>query len=164
MGRRCRTLLPVAANLLKPRYDTEADAQALVGTKQRQQYYYNRAAKPLKTITPGETVRMKLPGQDTWSPGTCTEKLENRSYMVKVGDSIYRRNRRHIQKTNEPPIAVHPEADQAFPAPPEDNLATPPDSSSEAPVTDHEEDTDLRRSSRIRRTPVWHKDYVMTKT
>ena len=25
MGRRCRTLLPVAANLLKPRYDTEAD-------------------------------------------------------------------------------------------------------------------------------------------
>ena len=164
MGCRCRTLLPVAANLLKPRYDTEADAQALVGTKQRQQYYYNRAAKPLKTITPGETVRMKLPGQDTWSPGTCTEKLENRSYMVKVGDTIYRRNRRHIQKTNEPPIAVHPEADQAFPAPPEDNLATPPDPSSEAPVTDHEEDTDLRRSSRIRRTPVWHKDYVMTKT
>ena len=31
MGRRCRTLLPVAANLLKPRYDTEADTQALVG-------------------------------------------------------------------------------------------------------------------------------------
>ena len=83
--------------------------------------------------------------------------------MVKVGNTIYRRNRRHIQKTNEPPIAVHPEADQAFPAPPEDNLATPPDSSSEAPVTDHEEDTDLRRSS-IRRTPVWHKEYVMTKT
>ena len=154
MGGRCRTLLPVAATLLKPRYDTEADTQALVGTKQRQQYYYNRAAKPLKTITPGETVRMKLPGQDTWSPGTWTEKLENRSYMVKVGDTIYRRNRRHNQKTNEPPIAVHPEADQAFPAPPGDNLATPPDSSSEAPVTDHEEDADLWRSGRIRRTPV----------
>ena len=35
MERRCRTLLPVAANLLKPCYDTEADTQALVGTKQR---------------------------------------------------------------------------------------------------------------------------------
>ena len=79
MGRLCRTLLPVAANLLKPRYDTEAGTQALEGTKQWQQYYYNRAAKSLKTIMPGETVRMKLPGQDTWSPGTCTEKLENRS-------------------------------------------------------------------------------------
>ena len=65
MGRRCRTLLPVTANLLKPRYDTVADTQALVGTKQKQEYYYNRAAEPLKTITPGETVRMKLPGQDT---------------------------------------------------------------------------------------------------
>ena len=42
--------------------------------------------------------------------------------MVKVGDTIYSRNRRHIQKTNELPIAVHP-----------DNLATPPDPSSEAP-------------------------------
>ena len=151
--------MPVAANLVKPCYDTEADTQALVGTKQRQQYYYNRAAKPLKTITPGETVCMKLPGQDTWSPGTCTEKLENRSYMVKVGDTVYRRNRRHIQKTNEPPITVHPEPDQVLPTLPEDNLATPPDPSSEAPVTD----PDLRRSSRNRRTPVWHEDYVMTK-
>ena len=136
MGHRCRTLLPVAANQLKPHYDTEADTQALVGTKQQQQYYYNRTAKPLKTIMPGETVRMKLPGQDTWSPGAGTEKLENRSYMVKVGDTIYRHNSRHIQKTNEPPIAVHPEADQAFPTPPKDNLATPPDPSSAAPVTD----------------------------
>ena len=34
---------------------------------------------------------MTLPGQDTWSPGTYTEKLENRSYMVKVGDTLYRR-------------------------------------------------------------------------
>ena len=91
MGRGRRTLLPVAANQLKPRCDMDFDTQALVGTKQRQQYYYNRAAKPLKTITPGETIHMKLPGQDTWSPGTYTEKLENRSYMVKVGDTLYRR-------------------------------------------------------------------------
>ena len=83
--------------------------------------------------------------------------------MVKVGDTIYWRNCRHIQKTNKPPIAVHPEADQAFLTPPKDNLAAPPDPSSEAPATDHEENTDLRRCSRIRQTPVWHKDYVMTK-
>ena len=162
MGRRSRTLLPVAANLLKPHYDTKADTQALAGTKRRQQYYYNRAAKPLKTITPGETVRMKLPGQDTWSPGTCTEKLENRSYMVKVGDTVYRHNRRHIQKTNEPPIAVHPKAGELLPTAPEDNLATPSNPSSEAPITDHEESMAPRRSSRICRTPVWHKDYITT--
>ena len=151
MGRRCRALLAVAANLLKPRYDTEADTQALVGTKQRQQYYYNRAAaKPLKTITSGETVRMKLPGQDTWSPGTCTEKLENSSYVVKVGNAVYRRNCRHIQKTNEASITVLPKADQVLPTSSEDNLATPPDPSSEAPLTDREGNTDLRRSNCIR--------------
>ena len=82
--------------------------------------------------------------------------------MVKVGDTVYRRNRRHIQKTNEPPIAVHPEAGELLPTAPEDNLATPSDPSSEAPVTDHEESTAPRRSSRICRTPVWHKDYITT--
>ena len=45
MGRRCRNLLPVAANLLKPRYCKKADMQALAGMKRRQQYYYNRATQ-----------------------------------------------------------------------------------------------------------------------
>ena len=85
---------------------------------------------------------MKLPGHDTWSPGTFTEKLENTSYMVKVGDAVYRRNSRLIQNANEAPIAVHPEADQVLPTPPKDNLATPPDPSNEAPITDHEENTE----------------------
>ena len=45
---------------------------------------------------------MKLPGRDTWSPGTCTStELADRSYLVKVGDTEYRRNRKHIQKSNE---------------------------------------------------------------
>ena len=86
MGRCCKTLLPVAGTLLKPRYDTEVDARALTGMKQRQEHYYNRSVKPLKPITPGETVRMKLPGNDKWTRGTCTAKQANRSYMVKVGD------------------------------------------------------------------------------
>ena len=60
LGRRCRTLLPIADSLLKPRYDTDTDNRALIGIKQCQQYYYNRAVKPLKTITPGETVRRDL--------------------------------------------------------------------------------------------------------
>ena len=113
LGRRCKTLLPIAESLLKLRYDTGGDTRALAGAEQRQQHYYNRAAKPLKAITPGETVRMKLPGKDTWSPGTCTGKVADRSYVVKVGDTEYRRNRRHIQRTKEPPIPEPelPEAD-----------------------------------------------------
>ena len=133
LGRRCRTLLPIASSLLKPRYDTETDNRALIGIKQHQQYYYNRAVKPLKTITPGETVHMKHPGQDTWSPGTCTGQLDKRSYTVKVG---YRRNSRHLQRTNKPPVVEPPEAGEALSTPPEDSLVKPSDHSSEAPATD----------------------------
>jgi len=104
---------------------------------------------------------MKLPGQDTWSPGTCTEKLENRSFMVKMNNTVYMHNCRHIQKTNELPITVHPEADEVLPTLRKDNLATSSHPNSEVPVTDHEKNTDLKRSSHICQTLVWHKDYVM---
>ena len=155
---RYKTLLPTASSLLKSRYNTEGDTRALVGMKQRQQYYYNRNAKPLKTITPGETVRIRLPGQDTWSPGTCTGTLDNRSYMVKVGDTEYRRNRKHIQKTGEPPVPEPQSAVVVPPTPPEDGLAKPSVPSSEPSVTDGD-NTGPRRSGRIRQTPVWDKDY-----
>lgn len=158
MGRRCRTLLPIASSLLKPRYDTETDNRTLIGIKQRQQYYYNRAVKPLKTITPGETVRMKLPGQDTWSPGTCTEQRDKRSYIVRVGDTHHRWSSRHLRRTNEPPVLEPPEAGEALSTPPEDSLVKPSDHSSEAPATDPAN----TRPRRTRRNPVWHKDYVMS--
>ena len=90
MGRRCKTLLPIANSLLKPRYDTEVETQALAGMKQPQKFYYNKGAKPLEAILPGETVRMKLPGRDTWCPGTCISRLAAWSYMVKVDDTEYR--------------------------------------------------------------------------
>ena len=79
----------------------------------------------MKAIMPGETVRMKLSSQDSWSPGTCTGKVAKRSYVVKVGDTEYRRNRRHIQRTNKLPIPEPkiPEANETVPAPLEDSQA-----------------------------------------
>ena len=82
MGRRCKTLAPVAGTLLQPRYSTEEETRALIGSKQRQQHHYNHHVKPLQPIDQGETVRMKLPGQKTWSPGTCLGKVGPRSYEV----------------------------------------------------------------------------------
>jgi len=79
----------------------------------------------MKAITPGEMVRMKLSSQDSWSPGTCTRKVADRSYVVQVGDTEYRRNRRQIQRTNKPPIPKPeiPEADETVPAPLKDSQA-----------------------------------------
>ena len=102
MGRRCKTLLPIAGRLLQPRYDKGGEARALLGAKQRQKFHDNQHTKPLEEISPGETVRVKLPGKERWTKETCAEALDHRSYFVKVGDTQYRRNRRHLLKTGEP--------------------------------------------------------------
>ena len=66
----CKKLLPVADYLLQPSYPTDEDTRKLIGNKQRQKFYYNKHRKPLEPIVTGDTVQMKLPGQDTWTPGT----------------------------------------------------------------------------------------------
>ena len=96
MGRRCKMLLPTAGRLLKPRYDTDADTRALAGRNRRQSFYYNQHARPLTPIDEGATVRMRLPGETTWTPGTCTEQVKSRSYRVKVGGTVDRRNRQQL--------------------------------------------------------------------
>ena len=65
LGRRCKTLLPAHGMLLKPQYPT------INRQKQRQQQYYDVHTKPLKQLSPGDSVRMWLPGQQTWSTGVC---------------------------------------------------------------------------------------------
>ena len=158
MGRRCKTLLPMAGTLLHPRYDSEGEARALAGTKQRQQFYYNRHAKPLKELSPGETVRMNLPGRERWTPGVCTEKLDNRSYKVKVDNTEYRRNRRHLLKTDEPALAEP--ADTIVAPASDDNFHLEPGASDEHSFT---EPSGPRSSERTKQVLAWHKDYELSR-
>ena len=151
MGRRCKTLLPIANSLLKPRYDTEVETQALAGMKQPQKFYYNKGAKPLEAILPGETVRMKLPGRDTWCPGTCISRVAARSYMVKVDDTEYR----HIQKGNErlaPKLLDDVTKPQTMAEDTVENSFAP---EVETPTLEFNKKSP-RRSSRCRRAPTWH--------
>ena len=60
MGRRCKTLLPVAGALLMPRHDIETDTCGLLGIKRRQQHYANQSAEPHKPIKKGDAIRMML--------------------------------------------------------------------------------------------------------
>lgn len=114
LGRRCRTMLPIAKELLKPEYDTSADDRALQGKREKQAFYYNRQARDLPPITVGETVKLRLPGEKRWTTGTCTGTQGPRSYIIRAGETEYRRNRRHLLKggtlSNEPdvPITVAP--------------------------------------------------------
>ena len=44
--------------------------------------------------------RLRLPGQSTWSRGTC-KQVTPRSYHVESDGNIYRRNRRDFKKTKQ---------------------------------------------------------------
>ena len=65
LGRRCRTLLPVSTTLLTPDYPTQEHDQKVQKLKQLQEHYYNRQAKALRPLAPGNSVRIRLPGQST---------------------------------------------------------------------------------------------------
>ena len=159
MGRRCKTLLPVAGSLLQPQYSTEEDTRALIGAKQRQQYYYDKHCKPLDPISIGKTVRMKLPGRNTWNSGTCTDQVGPRSYEVKVGNGIYRRNRRQLVSTDEQPADL--QHDDPLPDyNPPSKTAEPTAVAQEEPSLSREPAA-LRRSERNAKPPGWLKDYQL---
>ena len=177
LGHRCKTLLPITGSLLQPDYPTE---EAINRQKQRQQYYYNRHVKQLKPIAAGETVRIRLPGQKSWSQGVCTGLVGPRSYGVKVGESTFVRNRRQLIRSDEQPMPSPPDVDD-LPQPQNNtsekaaliptlpsNGPTPnadlAESSSNPPV---EPSVDPpcpgpRRSTRNRRPPDWITNYVPT--
>ena len=168
LGRRCKTLLPTATSLLKPQYETAKDAQALNRLKEKQKSYYNRHAKPLAPLSPGETVRMQLPGDKTWTPGTCTGQSGPRSYNVRVGDQEYRRNRRQLLQTKEPqepvlpdvqstPETSHSEMSESTP-----QVSAAPEEARPQPRETLSTPVERRQSSRIRKKPDWYSKHVET--
>ena len=72
---------------------------ACVGRKEmapKLKNYYDRHVKPLNPINLGESVRVRLPGEKVWSPAECVGFAGPRSYLLKTGDAVYRRNHRAI--------------------------------------------------------------------
>lgn len=98
MGRRLRTKLPTSSALLT----TETMSQVHEQLKQRQKkqkQYYDRMAKYLPDLQPGEGIRIQK--GDSWKPAVVLGKHEQpRSLIVKTPDGkLFRRNRRHLRKT-----------------------------------------------------------------
>ena len=167
MGRRTRTFLPTHETLLRqPSHQDTAIKLAERKAKQAQQY--NKKFRPLGALKCGQAIRMRLPGREEWSLGTCTRALGNR----------YRRNRRQLRLTPETappmsPVELHPPESTLKPAPnliepgpppPEFHVETeaergPPDTEMGTEIEPQRIET--RRSERRRLPPVWHQDYHM---
>ena len=77
-SRRTRTLLPMSTKLLKPDHHP-VDKDKLISAQDKQASYYNKISRPLPEIQPGDVVRLKLPGENTWSKALCTSQVAPRS-------------------------------------------------------------------------------------
>ena len=71
--------------------------------KEKQAFYFDRRhdVKEISKLQPGDTVRLKTPGEKQWGKPSVVVKPyegnEARSYVVDTGNGEYRRNQRHIQ-------------------------------------------------------------------
>ena len=163
--------------LLRPSYPLRDDVRAMSDRKRRQKHYYNRHAKPLPNVSPGEIVRMTLPGQKVWTPATSLDSPGPRSFLVKSGSTVYRRNRRDIIiKTSETPLSSQTVVPKETPLPSSSGTVSPGHTAVHVPSTlaspmpsveppSFQPDvpsTDLRRSQRERRRPARFRDYVLT--
>ena len=86
--------------MLRPQVTLNA-REKLAAAQQRQKFYYDRHAKPLKGLGPEENVRVRE--NRSWVPTVVTDIWPTpRSYVVKTesGTSL-RRNRKHVLKKPE---------------------------------------------------------------
>ena len=102
-GRRTKTLLPTSSRLLVPG-SVHGVPHKLKERKAKQAYYYDRGAKELNRLKPGDVVRVKLrPNSKEWTRAAVDKEVDIRSYQVRTEDGrTYRRNRRHLRQTREP--------------------------------------------------------------
>ena len=100
---------------------------------------------------------MRVPGQATWSVGTCKAMVGLRSYEILIGNTTYRRNRHHLLCTNEPPDNHSTTLDQQTEdmAVERNNINEQESTSSTAAPMQM-----LHRSQRTHRPPRWMEDYV----
>ena len=159
MGRRVRTFIPVTEEMLKPQlYDPEKVLPKLTDRQRKQKVQHDRTAKELPPLKEGEVVRLKEGNK--WKPARVTQILPSpRSYQVETEKRVYRRNRRHLLKTEESQtpdvttedVPMEIESDAVPVATTPDNPETQP---VEMPVTT------TTRSGRTIREPERFKDHI----
>ncbi|KAL9976868.1 hypothetical protein ACROYT_G014206, partial [Oculina patagonica] len=151
----------------------------LTKKREKQAHYYNRGAKRLKELKPGDIVRMKPDPKDRkklWKKATCFQEVAPRSYEVVIEGKRYRRNRKDLIATQESPaIDSHvEETDESLPSddqsqrvidPVQPGTPLPAHTTPERPGTPQRPpeipQPSERRSTRGRliRTPIRFKDY-----
>jgi hypothetical protein len=166
LGRRTKTLLPVAGSLLKPKA-TDGVTKTLALLRSKQARYFNRGAKELPVLNRGSVLRMKPTrmGDSHWKKAVCIDQVGPRSYIIESNGARYRRNRRHLVETKETDVPLsQTELDctsETVPAKPEIGQPTETPVSGNADMAPAPACAELKTSSgRVIRPPKRYQDYV----
>ena len=105
LHRRLKSEIPMKVTLLTPEIaETVLEEKAKKTTKS--QMYYNRTAKDLSVLQPGDTVAIKPEGLtkgQQWRKAFIVQKNPFRSYDVEVDGKLLRRNRVHLKPAGKLP-------------------------------------------------------------
>ena len=105
LHRRLKSEIPMKVTLLTPEIaETVLEEKAKKTTKS--QMYYNRTAKDLSVLQPGDTVAIKPEGLTKgrqWRKAFIVQKNPFYSYDVEVDDKLLRRNRVHLKPAGKLP-------------------------------------------------------------
>jgi hypothetical protein len=98
-NKRIRSKIPIALPLLKPELHSDVN-EKLLQKQELQTRYYNRGARDLKALEPGDNVLIRQGNE--WSPGVVLEKhLSPRSYICQnTNGSVVRRNRKVLHASS----------------------------------------------------------------
>lgn len=111
MSRRTKSLFPTTKALLRPKVVNNV-VKKIKARQLRAKKYYDRGTRGLAELKREETVRIVPTSQkrNGAQKAKIQCKVGTRSYEVATEDGeVYRRNRRHLRRTNEP--VVDSEAD-----------------------------------------------------
>ena len=98
MGRRTKTLPPTANSLLFPKIVSPTAVKSdCLKQQEHQKQAYDKTARPLSTLQPGDHVHFK--NGTLWQPAVVTEvSTHPRSYIIQTPEGqVYRRNRAHLK-------------------------------------------------------------------
>lgn len=165
LNRRTKTTLPTHDSLLEPAVNVNAKAE-LDKSKARQKMYYDRYAKDLPELSPGDVVRIQPNRKgEEWKRAVVLECLGNRSYRVQADNGqIYRRNRRHLrycEMVRYQPYRKEEHESEGAARMKEERIETGQQNATiTCPNSPIRHNTPIRtRAGRTIRPPVWLKDY-----
>ena len=154
-SRRTRTLLPVTSNLLHPKV-VDGVEEKLQLKRQRAKAHYDKKAKVLPDLEVGEEVRVQGErNTNTWTTGTCVQKLSDRSYLVNTGGQTVRRNREVLRPQQDGNSAEsRADAESQHPQPPSPTVEQPRSQNQPVPKTT------VQTRTRTIKPPERFKDFV----